>query len=135
MTSTQLQNALSAANTVNEVNTSTIDTPDITTSGDDDENTIQDIVANTGYPTHEWLGNKCVVINEVCDPYVKAKYKILVQDKLPTTLFDSGASISVMSNKINKHLTYAVKLLKHETAMITASGSNLGPVGQCYLTF
>ena len=53
MTNTQLQDALPAANAMNEVNTSTVDTPAISTSGVDDENTIQDIMANVCYPTHE----------------------------------------------------------------------------------
>ena len=99
MTSIQSQNALPAANTVNKVSTSTIDTPAIPTSGGDDKNTIQDKVANIGYPTHDWPGDKHAVISEVCNPDVKARYKILVQDKLPAALFHSGASISVISKK------------------------------------
>ena len=76
------------------------------------------------------------MFNAVCKPDVKAKYKILVQDKLAIALFNSGASISVISKNFYTHLPYAVKLLKHDdTPIITASGSNLGPFGQCYLTF
>ena len=120
---------------MNEVNTSTMDTPANPTSGGDDESSIQDIMANISYPTHEWLGDKHVVINEVGDPDVKAEYKILVQNKPAIVLFDSWARIPVISEKFYKHLPYAVKLLDHDdTAIIIASSSKLGPLSQCYLT-
>ena len=135
MTSTQLQNTLPAANMVKKVNTSTMDTPANPISGEDDENSIQDIMANVNYYTHEWLGDKHVIY-KVGNPDVKAEYKILVQNNPSTVLFDSEASVPLISEEFYKHFSYAVKLLKHDdTIIVTASGSNLGPVGQCYLTF
>ena len=68
MTSTKLQNALPAVNVMNEVNTSTVDTPANPTSGGDDKNSIQDVMGNVSYPTHKWLGDNHVVTYEVGDP-------------------------------------------------------------------
>ena len=76
MTSTQLQNALPAANILNYVSTGTADTPANPLSGGDEENSIQDMITNINYPTHEWLGDKHAVINKVGDQDVKAEYKI-----------------------------------------------------------
>ena len=113
-----------------------MDTPANPTLEGDEENSIQDVIANICYPTHEWVGDKHIVMKVVGDPDVNAQYKILVQYKLEIALFNSGASIPLISEKFYKHFPNAVKLLKHDdTAIINAHGYNLGPISQCYLTF
>ena len=136
MTPTQLQNPPPVVNIMNEVKTGTVDTPANNTLEGDEENPTQNMIANISYPSHESLGVEHIVINKVGDPDVKAKYKILVQNKQAQALFDSGASIPVKLEKFYKHLPYAVKVLKHDdTNTVNVSRSNLCPARQCYLTF
>ena len=54
---------------------------------------------------------------------------------ITTALLETGANISVVWEKFNS-LSQTPKLLKVSTHKVTsASGANLGPVGQCDLTF
>ena len=53
-----------------------------------------------------------------------------------TALFDTGANMSIISQKIFNSLPQKPKLLKLNTCAITStSGTDLGPIGQCYLKF
>ena len=48
-------------------------------------------------------------------------------------VFDSGASVSVISEKFYKELNNAVKISQHDTTtIIDASRNSLGPANQCY---
>ena len=51
-------------------------------------------------------------------------------------MLDTGANMSVISKKFFNSLPQKLKLLKSNTCTVTsASGTDLGPIGQCYLTF
>ena len=72
-----------------------------------------------------------MVINEAPLGVISATYQITVQQYTTTALFDIGTSMSVTSQK-----SFHPLLLKSKTCTVTsASSTNFGLVGQCYLKF
>ena len=63
------------------------------------------------------------------------EYSIIVQQCTRTALFDTGANMSVMSQMFFNLLPQKLKLLKPNVCTVTsARDTDLGPIGQCYLT-
>ena len=77
-----------------------------------------------------------VIINEASLDGISREYSIKVQQCTTKVMFDTNANVSVMSQKLCNSLPQKPKLLKPDTCtMAPASGTDLEPVGQCYLNF
>ena len=64
------------------------------------------------------------------------EYTIVVQQCRMVALFDTDDNISVISQKLFKSLPLKPKMLMSNAyTVISASDTDLGLIGQCYLTF
>ena len=88
-------------------------------------------------PNSDWLSAEdAVFINEVSVEGISATYHIAVQQHATTALFDTNDNLLVMSQNIFSPYHKKPKLLKSNLCRVMyASGTDLGPIGQCYLTF
>ena len=65
-----------------------------------------------------------------------ATYNVTIQNLTTKALLDTGANISVVSEKLFNSLPQKPKLSKvHKHKVTSARGNNLDPTGQCDLTF
>ena len=85
----------------------------------------------------DWLFKDIdVIINEASSEGISAEYSITMQQYTSTVLFETHVNVSVMSQKFFNTLPQKPKLLKPNACTVTlASGTDLGPIGQCNLTF
>ena len=85
----------------------------------------------------DWLeSDTTIVTSETCLQGKSTTYQIKIQNLKITALLDTGASIWVVLEKFFKSLHQTpqlFKVCKHKD--ISPGGANLGPVGQCDLTF
>ena len=88
-------------------------------------------------PISPWLSTDIsIVINETSSEGISAEYSIIVQQCKTTTLFDTGANMSVISWVAFNSSLQKLKLLGSNTCTVKSSiGTKLGLIEQCYLTF
>ena len=87
-------------------------------------------------PMSDWLEADTIVISEASLQGRSATYQVTIQNIVTTALLDTGANISVVSEKFFRSLPQTPQLLKiHAHKVMSASGANLGPIDQCDLTF
>ena len=85
----------------------------------------------------DWLSKDIsVVINEASSEGISVENSITFQQCITTALFVTGANMSVMSHKFFNSLPQKPKLIKSNACTVTSvRGTDLGPLGQCYLIF
>ena len=74
-----------------------------------------------------------VHVNEVGDDTSPILYKVQVNDQPVTALFNTGASMSVISIKLFNSLKHKPKVLQCNTALRRAGGEALIPKVECFL--
>ena len=60
-------------------------------------------------------------------------YKVKINSKQVTALYDTGVSISVMVKHFNDKLQSKPKLAKYSRSILNASGKALIPIGECFI--
>ena len=88
-------------------------------------------------PSSDWLATEdAVTINKVSRECISTTYHVTVQQCITTELFNTGANMSVILQNFVDSLPQKMKLLTSNTwTVMSASGTYLGLIGQCYLTF
>ena len=81
----------------------------------------------------KWLNVRAVHVNEVGDDTSPILYKVRVNDQPATALFDTGASISLISTRFFDSLKHKLKILKCNRTLRGAGGEVLIPKGECFL--
>ena len=105
-------------------------------SVEDDLMELFDQFAGSMSPMSDWLEPDTVVISKASLQEKSATYQVIVQNIITSTLLDTGPNISVISERFCMSLSQTPHLLKvHMHKVTSASGANLGPIGQHDLTF
>ena len=88
-------------------------------------------------PTSDLLEpDHIIVISEASLQGKSTTYQTTIQNLTTVPLLDTGTNISVILETIFKSLPQKPQLSKvHTHKVISGSGANLGPIGQCCLTF
>ena len=81
----------------------------------------------------EWLNIEEVHMNEVGDETNPILYKVKVNDQPAATLFDTGASMSVISTRFLDSLKHKPKTLQCNRTLRRAGGEALIAKGECFL--
>ena len=88
------------------------------------------------WPMSDLLEPDTVVISEASLHEKSTIYQATIQNIITSPLLHTGANISVIPEKFFRSLPQTPQLLKvHIHKVTSASGANLGPIGQCDLTF
>ena len=72
-------------------------------------------------------------MNEVGDNTSLILYKVRVNDQPATTLFDTGASMTIISTRFFNSLKHRPKILQCSRTLRGAGGEALIPNGECFL--
>ena len=72
-------------------------------------------------------------MKEVCDDTSPILYKVRVNDQPVTALFNTGASMSVISTRLFDSLKHKPKILLCNRTLRGAGGEALIPKGECFL--
>ena len=88
-------------------------------------------------PVSDWLElDTAIIINEASLQGKRVTYQVTIQTLITTALLDTWANIPVVLKKFFRSLAQTPQLLKVYMHKVTsASGANLGPVGQCDIIF